>query len=522
MIKSNTNSNIVVLGGGSAGWLTALFLKRNWPKAEVIVVEDPNRPPIIAGESGSTTMITLMRHLRIDFTDFVLRTNATPKVGGNFTDWNGIGTNFIHALQTDYAPWLDGWPEDDTLKVNNLSTIMNFEHIKDVYLKTILGNNIPLSDAFYANYFIKENKVPFGAESELPCVCMWHFESRAAAAYFKELALERDIKHYEGEFAGADQNTDGKITKLIFKDEEELEGDWFFDCSGFAKLLLGKVYNEPIVDYTKYFPARSVVAWWDNTCPCVTTNAIAMKYGWSWDINIRTRSGNGYIFDPDHITLDQALQEAEQRFNKKIDPVANFTFTPGLMRQSWIKNVIGIGLSTGFLEPLEANGVALIVEGLFGIQDYWSPYEKDVDQKTRDRFNDRLWMIANDIRDFLCLHYRGHRRDTDFWIDHAENAERTPDSLREKLEQFKGYYYDQKPLPIFTGYSPTAWLMVLQGLNMFDHKKLAEQNEKLLDKGKIVINMNRERYKKLVSPFWTIEEWLKNTSRNWELKNERL
>lgn len=514
MKKSNTNSKVIVLGGGSAGWLTALFINRNWPTAEVTVVEDPNRPPIIAGESGSTTMVTLMRHLKIDFTEFVLRSNATPKVGGKFTDWNGVGTQFIHSLQTDYAPWLDGWPEEDTLRISNLSTVLNYENIKDVYLKTILGSNIPLAKAFYANYFIEENKVPFGGESDIPCVPMWHFESRAAAAYFKEIAVNRGIKHYEGEFRNAIQNNSGDITKLVFRDERELEGNWFFDCSGFARLLLGKVYNEPVIDYTEYFPARSVVAWWSDSCPCVTTNAIAMKYGWSWDINLRHRSGNGYIFDPDLITLDQAIDESEKRFNKKITPVANFTFTPGLMRNAWRNNVISIGLSSGFLEPLEANGVALIVESLFGIQDYWSPFEETFDKETINRFNDRLWMIANDIRDFLCLHYRGHRKDTKFWVDHANNTNRTPDGLREKLAHWEEYYYNQKSLPIFTGYSPTAWLMVLQGLEIFDYKKLEEQNEKLLDKGKNVLNMNTERYKKLVEPFWTVEEWLKNTSKN--------
>jgi hypothetical protein len=518
MKQLNTNSKVVVLGGGSAGWLTALFVKRNWPRAEITVVEDPNRPPIIAGESGTTTFVSMLRHLKIDNEDFIRKVNATPKVGGRFTDWNGVGTEFIHALQTDFAPWLDGWSDfvkdcdREELTFGAMMSIMDAERAKDMYLKTVIANDIPLAKAFFANYFIEENKVPFGAVSDIPCVPMWHFESRAAAAYFKNIGLERGIILVEGEYQYSVQDESGDITSIVLKNKQVLGGNWFFDCSGFARLLLGKVLEEPVVDYTNIFPARSVVAWWDEPCPCVTTNAIAMKYGWSWNINLRHRSGNGYIYDPDHITLDQAITEAEERFGKKIEPIANFTFVPGMMRNAWKNNVIAIGLSSGFLEPLEANGVAVIIESLFSLQDYWSPDDRDYDKKIIDRFNLRVWKITEDIRDFLALHYRGHRRDTEFWISHAEDKSRIPDSLKEKLEKWEQFYFRGAPEPWLSGYSYTAWLMVLQGLRIFDHSKLAQGQEKTLPLGQKVLNINENKYKKLVAPFWTIEEWLQRTA----------
>jgi tryptophan halogenase len=513
----STNSKVIILGGGTAGWLTALFVRRNWPKAEVTVIEDPNRPPIIAGESGNTTFVTLLKHLNIDINEFVRQVNATPKLGGKFTDWNGVGTEFIHTLQTDYAPYLNGWSDyfaenRDDLTIGTLMFLMTAENAKEKYLRTILGNNVPTAEAYFANYFIEGNKVPFGATSDIPCVPMWHFESRSTAAYLKKIGLEREITLLEGEFQQAIQDTNGDVTSITLTNGRVAEGDWFFDCSGFARLLLGKTLNEPIVDYTNYFPARAVVAWWDETCPCVTTNATAMKYGWSWNINIRNRSGNGYIYDPDHITLDQAVKEAEIRFNKKIEPIANFQFTPGIMRNAWKNNVIAIGLSSGFLEPLEANGVAVIVESLFGIQDYWNPYERKYPEETVKRFNDRIWFITEDIRDFLALHYRGQRRDTDFWKSHANDEWRIPPSLKEKLEAWSKYYYNENPEPYCHGYSAGAWLMVLQGLTVFDHANLAKMNEKFLPMGQKVLNINKGKYKALVEPFWTIEEWLKRTA----------
>lgn len=128
MTTLNTNSKVVILGGGTAGWLTGLFVKRNWPNTEVSVVEDPDRPPIIAGESGSTTFVSLLRHLKIDNNDFIRKVNATPKLGGKFTNWNGVGTQFIHTLQTDYAPWLDGWTDYVSENGND-----SMPSVRDVY-----------------------------------------------------------------------------------------------------------------------------------------------------------------------------------------------------------------------------------------------------------------------------------------------------------------------------------------------------------------------------------------------------
>ncbi len=519
MTMFNTNSKVVILGGGTAGWLTGLFVKRNWPKTEVSIVEDPDRPPIIAGESGSTTFVSLLRHLGIDNDDFVRKVNATPKLGGKFTNWNGVGTQFIHTLQTDYAPWLDGWTDyvnengnDGELTVKDVYSILRNEQAKDTYLKTLIGNDVPLAEAFYANYFIQENKVPFGASSDLPCIPMWHFESRGAAAYLKNIGLSRGINLVEGKYQHSTQDESGNITSIVLDGERQLEANWFFDCSGFARLLMGGVLKEPIVDYTNYFPARAVVAWWDKTCPCVTTNAIAMKYGWSWNINIRNRSGNGYIYDPDHISLDQAVDEASVYFNKKIEPIANFQFTPGMMRKAWRNNVIAIGLSSGFLEPLEANGVAVIVESLFGLQDYWTPNKKKYDEEVINRFNDRIWFVTEDIRDFLALHYRGHREDTEFWKSHRYDNFRVPESLKQKLELWNKFYNHGEEEPWMAGYSPTAWLMVLQGLEVFSPEIITKNFKNLLPIGQSVLNKNKARYKGLVAPFWTIDEWLQRTA----------
>lgn len=514
MNKQYTKNKIVILGGGSAGWLTALHIRKQHPHCEISIIEDPKRPPIIAGESGTVTFVRFLKSLGIDNEDFVQKTNATPKMGGRFKNWNGVGTEFIHALQTTLTPLAYGFPESTTptKELGQLFFNLKLEETQDLYVATVLANEIPLSEAFFAYQFIEQNKVPFGYPCEELCSPMWHFESRAAAAYFKNIGLSRNITLIEGEYKAANQKENGDIISLILEDGRVIEGDWFFDCSGFSRLLLGKVLKEPLIDYTNYFPARAVVAWWDQPRPCVTTNANAMEYGWSWNINLRHRSGNGYIYDPDHINLDQAVAEAERYYGYKIDPIANFSFSPGIMKTAWKNNVLAIGLSSGFLEPLEANGVQVIIDTLWAVEDLWKPGKCDELEKRRELFNTRVFYNTDDIRDFLSLHYRGKRRDTDFWKSHAFDKFRIPESLSYKLSLWKEYYNGHRNAMVFcNGYSPTAWLMVLQALEIYDTAHLKESRKQFLDIGKTTLNNSIKKYKEYTENYWTIEQWLEHS-----------
>lgn len=506
---------IVILGGGTAGWVTALYIQRYWPELDITVVEDPNRPPIIAGESGNTLFTDFLNRINVNKDDFIKAANATPKLGGRFVDWNGVGTEFLHVMQTDHSPWLDNWNKF-LHNAPTLDIVLNkvfAEKIRNIYLKTVLANDVPLHHMFHSGEFIRQNKVPIGSYSQLPCNPMWHFDSRASALWFKDIGLKRNLTVVLGEYIGAGQNSMGNIDKIILKDGREIEGDWFFDCSGFARLLINKLLKVEQIDLSQAFPARSVVAWWDEPTPSLTTNAVAMPHGWSWNINLRHRSGNGYIFDPDCITLDQAIGEASHRFDKKIEPVANFTYTPGISKLHWKNNVIAVGLSSGFLEPLEANGVAVIIEAMYGLSDHWNPDRSSIEQTHQtDKFNDRMWTIYNDIKDFLALHYRGKRNDSDYWKK-LKDPHTVPDSLQDKLAAWEEFYYRDGCEPQCLGYSEAAWLMVLQGLDYFDNKILHDRpfvksnNSSGLD----IINKSRAYYQQLVDPFCTLEEWMEKS-----------
>jgi tryptophan halogenase len=498
--------NLVILGGGTAGWLTALYLKKQFCDNNIIVIEDPNRPPIIAGESGGASLVALYKFLEIDLNEWIIEANALPKLGGKFFDWNGPGTSFTHGLiDRDYD-------KDHSVKFPALTGI-NRE-----FLSCALASNIPVEDLFYNSALINANKLPIilnestGSYDAIDTP-MWHFDSRANAAYLKKLGLAKGITLVEGEYLTSEKNYNGSLYSISLDTEEKIYGDWFFDCSGFSRLLLNKEMGVEFQDYSKLFPARSVVGWWNDDSKLINYTAVtAMKFGWSWNINLKNRSGNGYVFDPDHITVDQAIAEAEQRFNTKIEPVAKLNFVPSLAKECWKNNVIAIGLSSGFLEPLESNGLAQVSIQLELLEKYWNP-ESVTDLEIK-LFNRYFNSAMDEILNFLLLHYKGNRRDTDFWCDHHIQFKTTTAFLGERIASWQegGFCDDQPAMQI---YSLESYFAVVKGLNLVDCEKL---KSKLLARRSSILQDFTETHKQLhnkinwiVEKSMTMEEWYKRT-----------
>lgn len=458
--------DLVILGGGTAGWLTALYLNKRFPGNKISVIEDPNRPPIIAGESGGSSIIGLYKFLEIDFNDWVVQTGALPKLGGKFFNWNGDGESFTHGLVDQYYD----------LEFNNkLNSLVG---VNRDFLRCCIAENISVEDIFYNARLIEKNKLPIVYDDQSNSFValdtpMWHFDSRANAAYLKNLGLSKNITLIEGEYVSCQRSENGKILSLSLINDQTVYADWFFDCSGFARLLVEKELKIKFKDHSKLFPARSVVAWWDENPKLINYTAVtAMKYGWSWNINLKERSGNGYVFDPDHISVEQAIEEAENTFSIKINPIAKLNFTPSIIDECWKENVIGIGLSTGFLEPLESNGLAQVVIQLELLDRFWSPESSC--ELERIMFNKDFSASMNEILNFLLLHYKGSRRDTDFWKDHARLMDRYTDSLHEYICSCKDGNFVEYP-ELMRIYSMESYTAVLSGLNLIDRQKLQDK-----------------------------------------------
>lgn len=451
-------NSIAILGGGSAGWLTALFLKKLYPNTDITIIEDPNKPPIVAGESSGVSLSLFYRYLNIDVNKWIIETNALPKLGGKFSDWNGIGSKFIHgSIDRGYDK-------------NYSANIPSFLGINREFILCALANNIPVEELFYNANLIQLNRLPMMLINSGRDTLMWHFDSKANAAFLKNVGISRGINLLEDTYTHSDKFNNGNIKSLHFSSGSSVEAKWFFDCSGFSRLLLEKETKVQFTDLTNLFPASSVVAWVDKDSELINrTNITAMKYGWSWNINLHNRAGNGYVYDSNHITVDQAITEASDRFQTTIDPIAAFTFTPSIATEAWKNNVIAVGLSSGFIEPLESNGLSQVILQLELVERYWNLESDSTVEKIL--YNRYFTHLMNEIINFLLLHYKGHRRDTDFWKSHAYDSFRTTDTLKQRLEGWKnGAVLDD--VLNFNIYSFESYITVIQGLNLINTDKL--------------------------------------------------
>ena len=447
---------IVVVGGGSAGWLTALFLKKNWNNLDVSVVEDPNLQPIIAGESCTIPFVDLLEFLEIPIATWYKDVRAVQKIGGKFVNWSGDGNFFIQPLFSRYMNrYLFNYPE--------------FGNQNDL-ICGILALNLPVSNLSVASKLIEDKKVPFVNDQDTPILAtMWHFDSRKNAEYLKKLGITKGITLIEKKFLSANINDSGSIDSIILDNQEKVFADWFFDCSGFSQLLLKKTLNCSFENFENNLPVNSVVAWWDDSSNLPYTEMTALKYGWAFDVSLTNRSGKGYVYNNTYITKDQAVDEINQTFKKDIVPVASLTWDRSLCLSPWTKNVIGLGLSVGFPEPLGSPGHTLIGLQLRLLSEIWNPI-LGLGSAEENTYNKKYQSMIVDIVDFINLHYINSRSDSNFWQDQKHRP--MPDSLTTKIKEWQNgnILFDEYPVYSFENYAA-----VLQGNKIINFEILKEK-----------------------------------------------
>lgn len=442
---------IAILGGGTSGWLSAIFFKKVWPNLEVTVIEDPKSPPIIAGESCTAPFVDLIDFLDININDWIKKTDAFPKLGGRFVEWGPNKSTFIQPLFSNYR---------------NRWDYHNVEFGEDnVLLKGLLASDIPLKDITVSGNLLEKKMTPFTKDGYVVRP-MYHFDSRKNAEYFKNIGLNLKINLILSKYKSCIKNENG-IKTLILEDRE-FSADFFIDCSGFNQLLLKKELNAKFKNYSSFFTATGVIAWWDKSELKPFSNMISMDYGWRFNIDLQSRSGNGYIYDTSLLSADQAKDEVEKKIGKTVDLVANARWSPEMSLHPWQHNVVAIGLSSGFLEPLGSGGHTMIAMMLRLLSECWSPCHK-TQELGRKRFNTKYESIVDDTVDFISLHYRNRRSDTEFWKRHLL-PESIPDSLKDKLNNYRsGNFYDTG-----SAYSIENYCVVVQAYNLFDKTLLID------------------------------------------------
>lgn len=461
---------IIVLGGGTAGWLTALLVRKFYPQFEVTVVESDAIGILGAGEGTVPHIVAVLDFLDIPVSSLMRECGATLKTGIKFSNWHGDNTAYFHNFTGNDE--LEMWDLDSIFRFNALPTML-------------VGQNIPLDSASFITKLSATAKVPF-VVGEIPAAELQnypdplqrlhhlgsfalHFDARLLAGFLGRLARnDRNIARIEGRLARVNTDEAGNISGLTLEDGALLDCDFIFDCSGFARLLLGRHFGERWVDYSKHLPLDTALPFFiphdgGNLPPY--TEAIAMKYGWIWKIPVQERYGCGYVFDSSFINEEAALREVEEFLGFPVNSPKTFKFKAGAFNNSLVKNCFAVGLAQNFVEPLEATSIWVFTKNLINFLK--SDAINNLTPEVTDRINAACRRVNDPIPEFLQLHYLTKRRDSPFWRTFRERMTIIP-SLQEKLEFWQEMpLFDHESVPLEMFKAP-SWITVGDGAGVFN------------------------------------------------------
>lgn len=441
--------NLIIVGGGTAGWLSALTLQkifRNLP-VNITLVESEDIGIVGVGE-GSVPFLTtfLFNSLELPLREFIKETNSAFKLGISFENWNGDNQKYFHPFSS--------------AEINNI--------------KGFLGQNKPLIEHPHPQ-FAYRGMSPFAVNKttnkwESILAHSYHFDAHLVASFFRKHALARGVKRVQGKIQTLKTDKDNNITKILLDNNTELDSTFVFDCTGFHRLIIGKHYNTKWVSYQDYLPIKLGLPFHlpqdDHILPY--THAVAMKYGWMWKIPLKHRFGCGYVFDSNYITPDQAKEEVEQLLGYEINATRTIDFKAGRYEQMCRNNCIGIGLSIGFTEPIEATSILTSMLMLTKLSKLAVRIILKNEQSAKDELNNYFEEINNLIVPFLHAHYLTKRDDSLFWKEFKHNT-KTPPVIQELLERQKHTPIEQINIVQYNYiFGFVNWVWVLEGLGLLN------------------------------------------------------
>ncbi len=440
----------MIVGGGTAGWMTAAalskFLKNGY--SEVRVVESEEIGTVGVGESTIPQMRIFNRMLALDEDEFVRKTQATFKLAIEFRDWTRIGDVYHHpfgpyGIDMEGVSFHSYW-----LKLNAMGeaadlaeySLQSLASRQSKFMRPIEAPNSPLSRIAYA----------------------FQFDAGLYARHLREYAETRGAIRTEGKIVDVSVNGEsGFVETLTLASGERIDGDLFVDCSGFRGLLIEQTLKTGYHDWSHWLLNDRAYA-----VPCESgglrtpvTRATARPAGWQWRIPLQHRLGNGYAYCSQFVSDDEACATLLANLDGKPlkDPML-LRFKAGRRMKSWNKNVIAIGLSAGFMEPLESQSIFLIQVGIARLLAMFP--DRNFDQVNTDRYNRLMEFEYEKTRDFLILHYHAtQRNDTPYW-DYCRTM-KIPEYLEEKIRLFESYgrvYRENDEL-----FNDTSWFAVMVG-----------------------------------------------------------
>jgi tryptophan halogenase len=442
---------IIIVGGGSAGWMAAAALARTLESRVAIeLVESEEIGTVGVGEATVPHLRSFNESLRIDETEFVRTVKGTFKLGIQFCDWGRIGDRYIHGFGSighDYRslPFHQYW-----LKLHRAGKAYD---IGEYSLNT--------AAAPAGRFMTGARDVPAGSPLHQVAYA-YHFDAGLYAQYLRRYAEARGVTRIEGHVVEVRlRAADGFVESIVLRNGRSISGDLFIDCSGFRGLLIEEALKTGYDDWTRWLPAdRAVAVPSEKTLPATPyTRSTARTSGWQWRIPLQHRTGNGYVYSSAYIGDDEATTTLLGSLDgKSLSEPRVLRFTTGRRRKMWNRNCVALGLASGFLEPLESTSIYLIQSGIARLIQMLP--DRHMSPTLQDRYNAEAEFELERIRDFLILHYCAtERRDSEFWKYCSTMS--LPDSLAANIELFResGRFFRQGD----EMFALTSWVQVMIG-----------------------------------------------------------
>lgn len=457
---NGATKNIVIMGGGTAGWMAACLLAKRWPHVAITLVESPDIGIIGVGEGSTPQLRAFFRDLGIDECEWMPACNATFKNGIRFNGWTSRPgfESYFHPFHTDLdlhtAPQFffhtrarrtgrDVWAHPDRFFLS--------AKLAESRLGPIPSVNFPFD-------------IGYG----------YHFDAVLVGRFLRQHAVGKlGVHHVEGRVVQVEVDEQGEVAALLLANGERQNGNFFIDCSGFAGSIIQGALHEPFIGFgDNLFNDRAVAMPTANEpgeIPC-ETKATALSAGWAWRIPLTNRAGNGYVYSSRYLDSDAAELELRRHLGTLESDVEarHLEMKVGRVRNSWVGNALAVGLSQGFIEPLEATALHIVQAT---VEAFIAAYEDGgFGPRHRAVFNDTINRRYDAIRDYIVCHYRVNgRTDSEYWRDNAANG-----ALSDSLKSILHCWYSGGDLAaeiqrqdIGRYYAPLSWHCLLAGYGVY-------------------------------------------------------
>ncbi len=454
------NKSIVILGGGTAGWISANAMIDSWADKgfEITLIESPDIGTVGVGEGSTPRLKVFFDQIGVEESEWMPRCKATYKNGISFANWStrpGF-ERYFHPFATKI--------DKHTATAFYFNTYARRQGV-DVHAHP---------DRFFLSAKLAENRQGPKPDENFPFLVEYgyHFDAHLVGEFLKERAKARGVKHVQAKVLDVKQTPAGDIASLLTDKEETIDGDFFVDCSGFRGTLIQQTLQVPFLSFAEnLFNDSAVVLPTEQEAKIgAQTVSTAMKYGWAWEIPLTHRIGNGYVYSSSYCSSDDAETELRTALGLLGSDVEarHLKMKVGRVEKHWHKNCLAVGLSQGFIEPLEATALNLVCNTVY---DFIETLEAgNFSDEGREGFNERANMGFEKVRDYIVAHYiMNSRDDTDYWRQNGENRH-VSDRLQKILQIWKegkslSQEIEQQQIP--SSYTATSWSCLLAGYGFY-------------------------------------------------------